>query len=173
MISHGNLAIKYAHWVVLTTKHCCESLASENLGRQGYNFYCPMIIRRIRHARKAYDAPRPLFPGYIFVELGGNNRWRPILGTYGVRSIVRNGEVPALLPAEFVEGLKSREIDGAIRKPESPFQPGQAVAISGGPFDGLVGQILELRENDRVLLLLDLLNRQAKVHVGADLLCPV
>jgi transcriptional antiterminator RfaH len=173
VISNSNIATKNALWIVLTTKPHCESSASENLGRQGFNFYCPMIIRRIRHARKAYDAPRPLFPGYVFVELGRNNRWRPILGTYGVRSIVRNGEVPAMLPAEFVEGLKSREIDGAIRKPENPFQPGQPVAICGGPFDGLVGQILELRENDRVLLLLDLLNQQAKVYVGADLLSPV
>jgi transcriptional antiterminator RfaH len=169
----GNFGTKNARWIVLTTKPCCESLASENLGRQGYIFYYPMTMRRIRHARKTYDAPRPLFPGYIFVELGASNRWRPILGTYGVRSIVRNGEVPAVLPAEFVEGLKSREIDGAIRKPENPFQPGQAVAIRSGPLDGLVGQILELRENDRVLLLLDLLNQQAKVHVGADLLSPL
>jgi transcriptional antiterminator RfaH len=173
VINYGNHVTKNARWIVLTTKPCCENVASENLGRQGYNFYYPMTIKRIRHARKAYDAPRPLFPGYIFVELGANDRWRPILGTYGVRSIVKNGDAPALLPPEFVEGLKSREINGAIRKPQNAFQPGQAVAICRGPLDGLVGQILELRENDRVLLLLDLLNQQAKVHVGADLLSPL
>ncbi len=148
-----------------------EGFAIENLARQGYNSYCPMLIKRIRHARRAFDSPRPLFPGYVFVEhKAAHQAWRPILGTYGVRSILRNGDTPALLPVGFVESLKTRETDGIISKPETPFKPGQAVTISGGAFDGLVGQILEIRESDRVLLLLDLLNQQAKVHVNAKML---
>ena len=35
-----------------------------------------------------------------------------------------------------------------------PFKLGQSVTINGGPFEGLVGQILEIRESNRVLLLL-------------------
>ena len=48
--------------------------------------------------------------------------WRPLLGTFGVRSVVCNGETPSLLPAGFVESLKAREIDGAIQKPEIAVQ---------------------------------------------------
>ena len=130
-----------------------------------------MIVKRIKHARRVHDAKRPLFPGYIFVERPAQRHlWRPLLGTLGVRSVVRNGEIPSLLPAGFVESLKAREIDGAIQKPEMPFQPGQSVTINGGPFDGLVGQILEIRESDRVLLLLNLLSQQTRVHVEAKML---
>jgi transcriptional antiterminator RfaH len=130
-----------------------------------------MTVKRIRHARRAFDAKRPLFPGYIFVEHeDARHLWRPLLGTFGVRSLIRNGDKPALLPSGFVESLKAREIDGAIRKPEAMFKPGQVVTINGGPFDGLVGQILAIRESDRVLLLLDLLNQQTKVHVETKML---
>jgi transcriptional antiterminator RfaH len=69
-----------------------------------------------------------------------------------------------------VENLRAREVDGAIQKPETPFKPGESVAINGGPFDGLVGQILEIRESDRVLLLLNLLNQQTRVHVATKML---
>ena len=143
----------------------------ENLVRQDYEAYCPMIVRRIKHARRAYDAKRPLFPGYVFVERPGEcHLWRPLLGTFGVRSVVCNGETPSLLPAGFVESLKAREFDGAIQKPVSPFKTGQSVTINGGPFDGLVGQILEIRESDRVLLLLSLLNQQTRVHIETKML---
>ena len=159
------------NWMVLTTHPHREEFAMENLVRQDYEAYCPVIVRRIKHARRAYDAKRPLFPGYVFVERPAERHlWRPLLGTFGVRSVVCNGETPSLLPVGFVENLKAREIDGAIQKPVSPFKPGQSVTINGGPFDGLVGQILEIRESDRVLLLLNLLSQQTRVHIETKML---
>jgi transcriptional antiterminator RfaH len=165
--------IRRGRWIVLTTQPHREIFASENLLRQGFAVYCPMIVRRIRHARRAFDAPRPLFPGYLFVEhWPGLDRWRSVLGTYGVRSLVCHGDTPALVPEGFVESLQSREESGIIRRPDKPLEPGQDVIVNGGPFDGLAGQILEIRERDRILLLLDLLNRRARVHVDAGLLVP-
>ncbi|MBJ7533231.1 transcriptional activator RfaH [Rhodomicrobium vannielii ATCC 17100] len=158
-------------WIVLTTHPHRESFAVENLARQAFVAYCPMTVKQVRHARRAYDAPRPLFPGYVFVEHQSAFQYlRPILGTYGVRSILRIGDSPAVLPVGFVESLKAREMDGVISKPEALLRAGQTVTISGGPFDGLVGQILEFRERDRILLLLDLLNQQTKVQVEAKML---
>ena len=163
--------LQTSNWIVLTTHPHREDFAIENLVRQDYEAYCPMIVKRIKHARRAYDAKRPLFPGYIFVERPVQRHlWRPLLGTFGVRSVVCNGETPSLLPSGFVESLKARETDGAIQKPESPFKPGQSVAINGGAFDGLVGQILEIRESDRVLLLLNLLNQPTRVHIEMKML---
>jgi transcriptional antiterminator RfaH len=81
----------------------------------------------------------------------------------GVRSVICHGDKPALLPEGFVSSLKARELDGVIQKPIAPFQ----VAVSGGPFDGVIGQIIELRDKDRVVLLLDLLQQKTRLHIGA------
>jgi len=160
-----------ARWIVVSTHAHRESFAAENLDRQGFISYCPMMRKRIRHARRAYDAARPLFPGYLFVRYEAEpGSWRSLLGTYGVRSVVCHGETPALLPEGFVESLKAREVDGVISRPEKPLEAGQEVAVTGGPFDGLIGRIVDIRENDRVLLLLDLLNQQSKVYVDAKML---
>jgi transcriptional antiterminator RfaH len=168
-ISKANSLLKPVHgeWLVLAVQPHRELFALQNLIRQGFHVYCPMIVKHIRHARRAYDAPRPLFPGYIFVEQNKSSRWRAILGTTGVKTVVMCGERPSLLPQGLVESIKAREAGGVIHKPETPFQIGQQVTVQSGAFEGLIGQIVELRENQRILLLLDLLNRQTRVHVSA------
>ena len=157
----------YGTWHVVATHPHREAQAIENLARQDFCTYCPMTIKRIRHARRAYDARRPLFPGYVFVSPGLRQQWRPALSSPGVRSLVMSGEKPARLPAGLIENLKAREVDGILCRPETSFRVGQEVAIRGGPFDGLIGQIIEMRENDRILVLLDLLERKTRVHVSA------
>ncbi len=171
-IANKKLPGDAASWIVLATQPHRETLASENLLRQDYNVYCPMLAKRIRHARRAYDALRPLFPGYLFVERNECIVERPINGTYGVRSILRNGETPALLPASFIGSLKAREAGGVIGKGDATLKSGQAVTIDGGPFDGLAGKIIEVRESDRVLLLLDLVYARTKFNIDASMVRP-
>lgn len=133
-----------------------------------------MISRRIRHARRAYDAPRPLFPGYIFVRHQPERAtYRPVLGTHGVKALMRTGERPSLLSGGFVEGLRARESGGVICKPVDPLSVGQKVCVKGGPLDGLVGEILELREKDRVLVLLNLLDQQTRTQMSSAMLNPL
>ena len=68
------------------------------------------IIKRIRHARRFKKVLRPLFPGYVFVRVAPDRqRWRPILSTYGVRTLIRFGSDIALLDDTFILGLKARE----------------------------------------------------------------
>ncbi len=101
-------------WFVLATHPHREAQATEHLMRQSFHVYCPMTVKHIRHARRTYDARRPLFPGYIFVEQPGlQQQWRPLLSTFGVRTVLMNGETPAKLPAGFVDSLKAREVTAA------------------------------------------------------------
>ena len=158
----------YPSWLVLTTHPNRETQAIDHLLRQSFRVYCPMIVKHIRHARRAYDARRPLFPSYVFVEQPSyQDRWRPLLSTMGVRNVITHDDRPALLPPGFVESLMAREVDGAICAPEAPFQIGQQVKIVGGPFDGLAGEIVQMKPNDRVLVLLDLLKRKTPVQIHA------
>jgi transcriptional antiterminator RfaH len=138
----------------------------ENLERQGFRGYCPRIWKRVRHARRSLDVLRPLFPGYLFVQVNLEN-WRPILSTVGVRSLVRCGDQLSVLSGEFVDSLKARESNGAIVPPEWPFQVGQQVRLEGSAFDGVVATIINLDEKGRVVVLMELLSRSVKVHVAA------
>jgi transcriptional antiterminator RfaH len=158
-----------SQWLVINTQPRRERLAIDNLRRQNFTVYCPMFARRVHHARRTFDARRPLFPSYVFVDYGtAEQRWRKILSTYGVRSVVRNGDEPSLLDGAMIESLKAREVDGLICKPDVPFIVGQRVVLQSGPLDGLIGEIIEMREKDRLVVLLSLLNQSVKLNVHSQ-----
>ena len=165
-------------WIVVNSQPNREHTAFDNLKRQGFVTYCPMIVKRIKHAGAIRHLPRPLFPGYLFVGLDPETgQWRSILSTVGVRSLVRFGDKPAPLDAGFIQSLQEREQDGVIVKPEvvrpaEPYAVGQKVRVNGGPFDGTIATILSLGEKDRLLVLFDILQRSVKAEVHADKVMP-
>ncbi|WP_024881446.1 transcription termination/antitermination NusG family protein [Methylosinus sp. LW3] len=155
-------------WAVVSTQAHQERLALENLMRQQYHVYCPFVLKRVRHARRTREVSRPLFPGYIFVELAPETRWSPICSTFGVRALVRSGEKPSFLPGDFIDDLKIREIDGVIVAPSRPFEIGQKVRITGGAFHDFIATIIDMDERDRIVVLMELLSRPVKVKLTSE-----
>lgn len=162
------LSAQSGKWSVVNTHPHKEALAVEHLQRQNFQTYCPLIRKRIKHARREQDVLRPLFPGYVFARIDLSvHRWRSISSTIGVRALVSFGERLSFLHDDFIHSLRAREIDSAIVRPESPYVVGQAVRVSGGAFDGLVATIIEMSEKDRLIVLMDILNRPVKVKLEA------
>ena len=162
-----------ARWIAINTHPHQEHFALENLERQAFAAYCPMIRKRRSHARRIETVLRPLFPGYLFVQLNLSlGRWRPIASTYGVRGIVRAGEQPGYIDDCFIANLRAREIDGAIARPANPYRIGQRVQITAGPFDQLVATIIEMDEKDRLVVLLDIMRRGVRVQVQSAAVQP-
>jgi transcriptional antiterminator RfaH len=160
-------------WVVINTQPHREQIAVENLLRQDFLPYCPLIKRRRRHARRVTDVLRPLFPGYLFVKINPDlERWRPMLSTLGVRCVVRCGDKVSLLDDAFVQAIRAREVEGVISRPVSPYQEGQEVRVSGGAFDGLVATIVEMHPPDRLTVLMQLLNRTVRVRLDEGQISP-
>lgn len=161
-------------WMVVATHASREAYATENLERQGFVVYTPRIQRQIRHARRTSLAARPLFPSYIFVsETSARDNWRRLMSTHGVRTLLRSGDRPSLVSGDFVRALRAREVDGLLPEVVTSLRVGQEVRVEGGAFDGVVGTILELRENQRVVVLMNLLNQKSKVFVRASSLASV
>ena len=152
-----------------------ERFALENLERQDFTAYCPMHIKRIGRRNKGQaDVARPLFPGYVFIEVTPErSHWRPILSTYGVRNLIRMGGDIASVDSRFVSALKLREIDGVVARPEVAYAIGDNVTIAGGPFDGIVATILSMDEKDRLIVLMQVLNRPVKVQMQARQVSPL
>jgi transcriptional antiterminator RfaH len=160
-------------WIVINTNPHRERLVLANLRHQALNTYCPMIRKRRSHARRIEEVLRPLFPGYLFVQANADlKRWHPLQSTHGVRAVVRTGDDPSFIADAFIAGLRMREVNGAIVRPPSPYQVGQAVRIAGGPFDGFIATILDLDEKDRMLVLLDVLHRGIKIRLNGEMVMP-
>jgi transcriptional antiterminator RfaH len=166
MEQHDDASAEARGWAVINAHAHRERVAVENLERQGFRVYCPLIRKTVRHARRVQDVARPLFPGYLFLRAGVDaGRWRPALSTIGVRSLLRFGDRPGYVDDRFIQSLRARERDGVIVAPVTPYRVGQQVKIVGGAFDGLVATILELRDEERVTVLMEMLSGEVKVRL--------
>lgn len=162
-------------WVAASTHQHKETVAIANLERQGFRAYCPMVRRKVRHARRLQEVLRPLFPGYVFVRIEPeHDQWRPILSTIGVRTLVHFGDRLGVVPESFVEGLRAREEDGAVPMPRyrESYASGEKLRFRDGPFEGLIATVLECEENDRLLVLIDLLRQSVRARVPIDNVVP-
>lgn len=155
-------------WIVVNTQAHREHVALENLRRQNFSAYCPQIRCQLRQRGKYRDVLRPLFPSYVFVKVSPKKSWRAIFSTYGVRRVIRFGNATPYMETEFIENLRDREIDGAITKPPAAYVEGQEIRISRGPLDGIVAKILEVRDDERLVVLLNLLGQAVRGRIHAN-----
>ena len=152
-----------ARWYVAQVKPRFEVLAMSHLERQGFTAFCPQIARNRVRGKKPAIVSEPLFPGYVFVKLGVNERWRSINGTRGVLRLVAFGNAPAQMPLGFVERLQGlADQDGHLAF-EEDFKLGDNVRVIGGPFDDLCGSLAAVGQGDRVIILLKLLSGETRV----------
>ena len=160
-------------WYVVQSKPKQETLADVNLGRQGYETYCPRIIQESRYRRRWKKIIKPLFPRYLFVHLEqGRDDFAPIRSTLGVTGLVRFGGIPRELTPGIIEDIKSREDERGIYIGRPQWQTGEEVEIVGGALSGLKGFFLAESGEERVVILLSMLGRENKVVVTQDAVVP-
>lgn len=162
-----------ARWYVAQTQANGEAKAAYNLARQGYDVYLPRYQKRRRHARKVDFVAKPLFPRYIFVAIDrASQRWRSIESTVGVSRLVTNGDEPAMVSEAIVHSLKARENEkGFIRLDcKSAFARGDKVRVLSGVFMDDAGIFNGSADHNRVSILLEMLGREVRVFLDADML---
>ncbi|MFQ5937886.1 MAG: transcription/translation regulatory transformer protein RfaH [Acidiferrobacterales bacterium] len=159
-------------WYLLYTKPRQEGVASTNLGRQGFETYLPRIRQPRRRMSRRVLVVEPMFPRYLFIHLDAqHDNWAPIRSTLGVTSLVRFGPYPTPVPDDLISALRGREDEqGILDLPPPQFRPGDPLRLAEGITAGYEGIFLARSSRDRIVVLLDIMGRQARVEVGQDAL---
>ncbi len=155
-------------WFAVQSKPRQESTAKEQLKRQGYSAYLPMITVRKRRRAAWTTSVEPLFPRYLFVHADINQQsLAPIRSTVGVSGLVRFGNLLRPVPDAVVHYLQQAEAaQGAVPGEESwAFRAGEKVAVLEGPFAGLTAVFEGAEPEARAMILIELLGRQNTVEV--------
>ena len=163
----------FRSWFAIRTKPKQETVARDQLQHQGFEVYLPLIQARISHARKVSWQPRPFFPGYLFLHLSREEqRWTTIRSTVGVLAAVSFGNVYPPLPDAAITLLQQRHDEQGFismaAKPATPFMAGERVRLNDGSLSGFEGVFVEMRGEQRALVLLDWMQKQMRVVVAAD-----
>ena len=96
-------------WYLVQSKPRNEMRALENLVRQGYETYLPLMeVERLQRG-KLLKKMEPLFPRYLFLHLEeGNDNWGPIRSTMGVAGLVRFGQAYAVVSDDVLEAVVAK-----------------------------------------------------------------
>ncbi len=152
-------------WYVVEVKQHQEGLVQATLAERGYATYVP----RIRQwPRPPVGSPIvPLFPGYVFARLRMPEDYYPVSWSIGVKRLLAFGDELAVLPDEAVEFLRSREDEHGLIQIQQPSACGKAtVRIVRGTFKGFEAVVeRRLSARDRVVVLIDFLQRQTRVEL--------
>jgi len=95
---------------LVVTKPQSEFKAQENLLRQGYETYLPLVQTSRRRNGKNIKRTEAFPPRYFFISLNKEtDNWSPIRSTIGVAGMVRFGGMPAVVPGNMITNLKNNE----------------------------------------------------------------
>lgn len=155
-------------WYAAHTKPQQERVALENLVRQGYGVYLP-LLKTLVSRRNLQDVRFvPLFPRYIFFQPSHSEiSIAPVRSTKGVTNIVQFGGRLAVLQPRTLQNIRAfeRHQNAAGLVELSGLQPGEKILITAGPLAGLEGLVSAV-SSKRVTVLMRLLGEQAQVQLG-------
>lgn len=160
-------------WICVHTAPHKEFAAAMNLDKQGYRSFVPKITKTVRHARQTKVTSVAFFSCYLFVVLEpAMQAWRPITGTFGVRSLILENQRPKPVPSGVVESLIELTNDAGSLDFRDALSPGQQVRLLSGPFADLVGTLARVDSRDRVAVLLSIMGGERLISVDRGALRP-
>lgn len=174
--SRNSLAVNFmsddAAWYVLRTQLKREKLAAINLRQLGgVEVFLPRLKYQKTTRRGRVWWVEPLFPGYLLARFSLIEMGRAVTYTAGVSRMISFGaEVPEV-PEEFVRSLQ--EEVAKVQSSEEEIvvdwkvELGEELEVAEGPFQGMTGQVVEVRPgSERVKLLLEFLGEEQAVEVS-------
>ena len=161
-----------AHWYVVYTQPKSETLAADNLERQGFETYLP----RYKTFKKSTDSlaakDEPMFPRYVFFRPGNARQSiTSARSTRGVSFVLSFGFQAAIVKVDQLKSIKAfeQQRNQSDVAQTSPFQPGIKVRMAGMNLQGLQGLVTSV-SSQRVKVLLDFLGKSHEVSMDHHLL---
>jgi len=147
--------ITSSHWYVVHAKPRAEARALENLERQGFEVFLPMItLQKVRRA-KLTNVTEPMFSRYLFLRTTPAMQDLSVVrSTMGVSQLVRFGTVPAKVPHAWVEAMR---VQPAVQ--ETLHKQGDKVLLGDGMLKGLEAVYMHADGEMRAMVLIDLLSK--------------
>ncbi len=152
-------------WFVAHTRPRCEKKLVDYCEREGLKTTLPLYRSVKKYRGKTAVFLKPLFPGYVFLELERPQR-QPVLQSDYVANLL---EVPD--QEEFQEQLRDIlfALDQEVDVQLAPIiGAGSRVRIKSGPLQGMEAWVESRRGMTQVMLRLDFIGQAAAVKVSAE-----
>jgi transcriptional antiterminator RfaH len=162
-----------SQWYVVHTNPKQEDRADSNLRAWGVETLHPKL--RTPRFNTFTGTPiyitKPLFPRYLFAKFNAAKQLAKISFTRGVHHVVSFGGRPVSVDEAIIETINSRSDTKGFVKMDEDLKEGDEVVIRAGPlrdFRGIFER--QLKDKDRISILLTTISYQGRLVISRDLL---
>ncbi len=159
-------------WYALHVRSRHEKSVHTQLEAKRQDVFLPLYQVNHKWADRWKAVSLPVFPGYVFCRFDPALRYS-VLATSGVIDVVRFGAEPAAIEDPEIEAVQLIARSEAPAEPYPDILKGQKMMISGGPLNGLIGTLAEIRNRLRLVVCVQILCRSVMVEVSRDWLVPL
>jgi transcription antitermination factor NusG len=168
----GDVAV--SSWFAIQTRPRHEKKVAIELREKGVTAFLPLFSSLHQWSDRRRLVQTPLFPGYVFVRIGGAADSRiPVLRTSGVLNFVGIRGIGVAIPDSQIEAVQT------ILDHQIPFTPypflsvGRQVRIQGGSLDGLQGILVAKNTDQSLIVSVELIQRSLAIRVAGYRVVPV
>ena len=162
---------EHRQWHAVLCRARQERKAEAHLENQDFDVFLPRLRARRRYRGQWISRIEPLFPRYLFVRLEAfADDWSSIRSTRGVIGLVRFGDEFPSLDNAIIRELQARhDITGAIDLSRAmELQPEDPIEITNGAMAGLRAVFQARNGEERVIVLLKLLNNEREIELPSN-----
>jgi transcriptional antiterminator RfaH len=167
-----DITIEGHPWLLIHTNPKQEERTTTNLQAWNVETFSPRI-KEIRY-NQFTGAPtctvKPLFARYIFARFDVERLFHKVRFTRGVHDLVAFGNGPVEVDNAIIDLIRSRIDEDGFVKIGTDLTPGDTVVVMAGALKDFTGVFERaLKDSDRVVVLLNTVNYQARLQIDRDL----
>lgn len=154
-------------WFLAYTRPRLETVALQNLQRQGFDAYLPFYKRLNQSSAGVQAIFEPMFPRHVFFKTSLQAQSiAPVRSTRGVAQVVSFGHGIATLGSHTLEAIRQMEQErNAVDAADlNALRPGHSVRFCNSALSGLKGLVKSVSSR-RVTVLLELIGSQPVISV--------
>lgn len=154
-------------WWLVHTRPRSEKALAADLDRLGIGYFLPLVRVRRRVGGRTTERALPLFPGYLFLR-GGDEERCATMHTKRAANVIKVVNQTGL-DADLAQVTRVTESD----KPVDLYpgiKRGRKCIVARGPLKGLEGVVVRRRDVCRVYVAVDVLGQSAEVEIDVSML---
>ncbi len=152
-------------WYAIYTRSKGEKKLAIELHYAQIEYYLPLIKQLRQWSDRKKMVEEPLFRSYIFVRIDETEQFKVVNLPGAVRFIEFDGK-PVEIPPKQIIAIKNYLDDPEPEESELyDLQEGQLVRIKNGPMEGLIGRLIEVRNQFRLVLLIEAIGKVIRLNI--------
>ena len=151
-------------WIAVYTKPRHEKTVSNDLYKKGYEVYLPLLREKRKWSDRKKWIEFPLFKSYLFVKTDIKNSLS-VVQSYGVVKIIKFGEKVGIVQNEIIDSIRLMIEGGYKPEPLDYFIKGDPVIVKEGPLKGLIGEVVRIDNNERLIVRIDAIQHSVSIQI--------